>query len=61
MIGWYIIEPDDKEILEIKISKEQKNMFVEAEHFLSNVVDDYGSDPVSTDGGSWNQFKQINS
>jgi putative transposase len=28
-------------------------MFVVAEHFLSDVVDDYGSHPVSTDGGSW--------
>jgi putative transposase len=29
-------------------------MFVAAaEHFLSDAVDDYGSHPVSTDGGSW--------
>jgi putative transposase len=28
-------------------------MFVVAEHFLSDVVDDYGSHQVSTDGDSW--------
>jgi putative transposase len=61
MIGCYIIEPDDKEILGISISKERKNMFVVAEHFLSDVVDDYGSHPVSPDGGSWNQYKHVNS
>ena len=27
-------------------------MFV-AEHFLSNIVRDYGKYPVSTDGGTW--------
>jgi len=37
MIGCYIIEHEDKEILGISISKEQKNMFV-AERFLSNVI-----------------------
>jgi hypothetical protein len=61
-IGCYIIEAEkNKEILGISISKERKNMFVVAEHFLSDVVDDYGSHPVSTDGGSWNQFKHVNS
>ena len=58
---WVDIESKTKNILGISISKERKNMFVVAEHFLSDVVDDYGSHPVSTDGGSWNQFKQINS
>ncbi len=60
MIGCHINEPEkNKEILGISTSKEQKNMFVVAEHFLSDVVDDYSSHPVSTDSGSWNQFKQI--
>jgi putative transposase len=62
MIGCYIIEPDDKEILGIIISKERKNMFVVvAEHFLSDIIDDYGPHPASTDGSSWNQFKYVNS
>jgi putative transposase len=48
---WVAIEPKDKEILSISISKE-RNMFV-AERFLSKVVEKYGSHPVSTDGGTW--------
>jgi hypothetical protein len=48
MMGCYIIEPENKEILGISISKERKNMFVVAEHFLSDVVVDYGPYPVST-------------
>lgn len=49
---WVIIEPKDKQILSITISKE-RNMFV-AENFLSKVVEKYGSHPVSTsDGGTW--------
>ena len=48
---WVAIEPKDKEILGISISKE-RNMFV-AEHFLSDIVDEYGQYPVSTDGGTW--------
>jgi hypothetical protein len=28
-------------------------MFVVAEHFLSDVVEEYSPPPVSTDGGSW--------
>jgi putative transposase len=35
----------------MSISKEQ-NMFV-AERFISDVVEEYGKHPVSTDGGSW--------
>jgi hypothetical protein len=35
------------------ISKE-RNMFVMAEQFLSDIVDEYGPHPVSTaDGGTW--------
>jgi hypothetical protein len=52
MIGCYIIEAENKEILGISISKERKNMFVVAEHFLSDVVVDYGPYPVSTDCGT---------
>ena len=37
---WVAIEPKDKEILSISISKE-RNMFV-AERFLSNLIKDYG-------------------
>jgi putative transposase len=48
---WVIIEPIDKEILSINISKE-RNMFV-AERFISNVIKEYGKHPVSTDGGTW--------
>jgi putative transposase len=48
---WVVIEPKDKEILAINISKE-RNMFV-VERFLSNVIKEYGKHPVSTDGGTW--------
>ena len=48
---WVAIEQKDKEILAISISKE-RNMFV-AEHFLSNIIHEYGKHPVSTDGGTW--------
>ena len=47
---WIAVEPKDKEIIAISISKE-RNMFV-AERFLSNVVEKYGHYPVSTDGGT---------
>jgi putative transposase len=40
---WIIIEPKDKEILSITISKE-RSMLV-AERFLSKVVEKYGSHP----------------
>jgi putative transposase len=48
---WVAIESKDKEILSITISKE-RNMFV-AERFLSNLLKEYGSHPISTDGGTW--------
>ena len=48
---WVAIEPKDKEILGMSISKE-RNMFV-AERFLSSIVDEYGQHTVSTDGGTW--------
>jgi putative transposase len=42
------IEPKNREILALSISKE-RNMFV-AERFLLTVVKDYGKRPVSIDG-----------
>src|SRR6478609_10734023 len=48
---WVAIEPKDKEILSITISKE-RNMFV-AERFLSHIVKEYGQHSISTDGGTW--------
>jgi putative transposase len=49
---WVAIEPESKEILGMSISKE-RNMFVVIEQFISDVVDEYGEHPVSTDGGTW--------
>src|SRR4051812_13805997 len=48
---WIAIEPENKQILALYVSKE-RNMLV-AEHFLSEVVHNYGIHPVSTDGGTW--------
>ena len=48
---WIAIEPENKQILVSYVSKE-RNMLV-AEHFLSEVVHNYGIHPVSTDGGTW--------
>ena len=48
---WVAIEFETKDILAIRISKE-RNMFV-AERFLSDIIDEYGQHPVSTDGGTW--------
>ena len=48
---WIAIEPENKQILASYVSKE-RNMLV-AEHFLSEVVHNYGIHPVSTDGGTW--------
>ena len=48
---WVAIEPKDKQILAISISKE-RNMFV-AERFMSGLVRIHGRHPVSTDGGTW--------
>src|SRR4051794_38007508 len=48
---WVIIEPKDKEILSITISKDRNKLL--AEKFLSKVVEKYVSHPVSTDGGTW--------
>ena len=50
---WVAIEPKDKEIIRISISKE-RNMFV-AERFLSKIVEEYGKHPIvsHSDGYSW--------
>ncbi len=48
---WVAIEPKNKQILALSISKE-RNMFV-AERFISKLMDTYGSNPVSTDVGTW--------
>ncbi len=48
---WVAIEPTNKEILSVSISKE-RNMFV-AERFLSGLLEENGEHPVSTDGGTW--------
>ena len=48
---WVAIEPTNKQILALSISKE-RNMFV-AERFISKLVMTYGPHPVSTDGGTW--------
>jgi len=48
---WVAIEPKDREIVGITISKE-RNMFV-AERFLAGIVEKYGQHAVSTDGGTW--------
>jgi putative transposase len=48
---WVAIEPKDRRILSLTISKE-RNMFV-AERFLSGLVGVHGKHPVSTDGGTW--------
>ncbi|MBA3978936.1 MAG: IS6 family transposase [Nitrosopumilus sp.] len=48
---WVAIEPKNKEILALRISKE-RNMFV-AERFISGLVQIHGKHPVSTDGGTW--------
>lgn len=44
---WVAIEPENRQILALNISKE-RNMFV-AKRFLSGTVREYGKHPVSTD------------
>ncbi len=48
---WVAIEPKNREILALSISKE-RNMFV-AEKFITGLVKVYGKHPISTDGGTW--------
>ena len=47
---WVAIEPENKQILALSISKE-RNMFV-AERFISGLINVNGRHPVSTDGGT---------
>ena len=48
---WVAIEPKDKAILALTVSKE-RNMFV-AERFVAGLVKTHGRHAVSTDGGTW--------
>ena len=48
---WVAIEPENRQILALNISKE-RNMFV-AERFISDLIKGYGKHPISTDGGTW--------
>ena len=48
---WVAIEPKNKQILALSISKE-RNMLI-AERFISGLVKGHGKHPVSTDGGTW--------
>ena len=48
---WIAIVNDNREILQISISKE-RNMFV-AERFILNLVKRCGEHPISTNGGRW--------
>ena len=48
---WIAIEPENRQILALSISKE-RNMFV-AERFLDGLIKVHGKHPVSTDGGTW--------
>jgi len=48
---WVAIEPENRQILALSISKE-RNMFV-AERFISDVIKNHGKHPVSTDSGTW--------
>ena len=48
---WVAIEPKDRQILALSISKE-RNMLV-AERFIFGLVKAHGTHPASTDGGTW--------
>ncbi len=48
---WVAIEPENRQILALSISKE-RNMLI-AERFLSGLAGVYGKHPISTDGGTW--------
>lgn len=48
---WVTIEPENRQILALSISKE-RNIFV-AERFLYSLIKIHGKHPVSTDGGTW--------
>jgi putative transposase len=48
---WVAIEPQNRQILDVTISRE-RNMLI-AEKFISDVVMVYGKHQISTDGGTW--------
>ncbi|MGH2623667.1 MAG: DDE-type integrase/transposase/recombinase [Sphingobacterium sp.] len=48
---WVAIEPENRHILAVTVSRE-RNMLI-AERFLSSAVKVYGIHTVSTDGGTW--------
>jgi putative transposase len=48
---WVAIEPENRQILALNISKE-RNMLV-AERFIADLVRIHGKHPVSTEGGTW--------
>ena len=48
---WVAIEPENRQILALSVSKE-RNMFVAAERFIDSLVEVYGKHPVSTDRGT---------
>ena len=48
---WIAIEPVNRTILGIHISKE-RNMLV-AENFIHSLIDKYGKHTIYTDGGTW--------
>ncbi len=54
-LWWVAIEPKNREILALSISKE-RNMFV-AERFLSKLVNIHGKHPISTDRGTWHPIQ----
>jgi len=48
---WVAIEPENKHILAVTISKERTILI--AERFILSLTNRYGNIPVSTDGGTW--------
>ena len=48
---WIAIEPENRQILALNISKE-RNMLI-AERFISSLVQIHGNHPVLTDGGTF--------
>ncbi len=48
---WVAIEPENRQILALSISKE-RNMLI-AERFLSGLAKIHWKHPISTDGGTW--------
>jgi putative transposase len=48
---WVSIEPKNKQILTVTISKERTMLI--AERFILSLINRYGNHQVSTDGGTW--------